>query len=333
MKIIFGFTVAIFIIGILAIVAVCVINLCKKINWKKEAKSALTKTLNIIITVCLTFVVTSSFTLFFQCESNQNIKSNEPLILESKPIFSNEGNVSKLKLRAKQGTVVKGLVVIFNKDKVSYSPIHFNGNNDLVSDDFKISSKNTEINMENTSPKGRKPEIDANKKIIVSQGHLVQLGIILKDSKENIYSYYYLIRPSVSCKSGMSLGLSVSDNSDTYFYDQKCNNYSKAKILVSGAIIGKDSKNYDLSNIENQIENNSAQISKYKFHLVKSNDRTINASRFKTSNGKKTLQDDAKPGSIGKITSDPITTLSYNPPKKKEVKQNIKVLDDIIKDF
>lgn len=328
MEFILYFTLIVLVILILAVVAVCRI---KKSNWKRETKDTLTKVLNVIITLSATFLFTGSITAVLQYEDNQNIKNNEPLILKSKPLFENEGNKSKIKLKTKQGTVVKGLVVIFNKGKVSYSPIHFNGNNDLVSDNFKISSKNTEINK--ASFKGRKPEIDANKKIIVSQGHLVQLGIILKDSKGNIYSYYYLIRPSVSCKSGMSLGLSVSDNSDTYFYDQKCNNYSKAKILVSGAIIGKDSKNYDLSNIENQIENNSAQISKYKFHLVKSNDRTINASRFKTSNGKKTLQDDAKPGSIGKITSDPITTLSYNPPKKKEIKQNIKVLDDIIKDF
>lgn len=298
----------------------------------KDNEDNLTDILKSIVIACITFMLVGSVTAIIQYDNNQNTKNNEPLILESQPSFSNKDNESKLKLKAKQGTVVKGLVVLFEGDNVLYSPIHFNGNKELVSDNFKISSKNTKINMVSTSSKDM-PRVDTNRKIIVSQGHLVQLGMILKDSKGNIYSYYYLIRPSVNCKSGMSLKLSVSDNNDTYFYDQKCNNYSKAKILVNSIIIGKDSQNYDLSNIESQVENNNTKISKYKFHLVKPNDRTIRASQFKTLNGKKTLQDDAEPGKLAKVTSDPTTTLYYKTPSKSEIKRNIEILDNIIKNF
>lgn len=335
MKFILYFTIAISIVLIIAIIAVCGINLCKRINWGKETKGALTKTLNIIITVCSTFVVTGSFTLLLQCESNQNIKNNEPLILENKPVFSNKGNVSKLKLRAKQGTVVKGLVVLFKGNNVLYSPIHFNGNKDLVSENFKISSKNKDILTESNNiniSENTKTQV-SEQKVIVSQKKLVQLGVILKDSKGNVMSYYYLIRPSSSAKKGSYWKVTVNDGNNNYKYNQYCNNQTKAQVLVNSPIIGTDSMDTDLSNIEGQIKSNKKQISNYEFHLVKSNDRTINVSNFKTDDGKKTLQDDAVPGKTATITSDPIITLQYNIPNQKEIRQNIEVLDNIIKDF
>lgn len=293
---------------------------------KLDKKNPLIGILKSLIVSCGAFLLVGWYTCSIQDNINQEnynlTKKNEPLILKTEPILKLLDNgKGKLRFKVSQGTITKKVLVLFGKDgKVSYIPIHFNNNEDVfTSASFDIPSKNL----------NQSKNVSKNAIVNIKQKGLLRFGLVLKDSKGNITSYYYIIRPKVESKSYMKL--EVSTDGKTYSYNQKCDNISKSYTL-SNMIIGSNTTSTDVSNVMSNLDAKKSEFTNYGFHIARKNNRKIAASKFKSDNGE-TLQSYAVSGKKGIISSDPIVYLDYNIPSEKEIRQNIEVLDNIIKDF
>lgn len=310
---------------------ICIIMVLLSIGlflaYKKfDKKNPLTGILKSLIVSCGTFLLVGWYTCSIQDNINQEnynlTKKNEPLILKSEPTLKLLDNgEGKLRFKVSQGTITKKVLVLFGEDgKISYIPIHFNNNEDVfTSGSFDIPSKNL----------NQSKNVSKNAIINIKQKGLLRFGLILKDSKGNIISYYYIIRPKVESNSYMKLEMQVDGK--TYDYKQNCDNISKS-YTISNMIIGPNAVDSDVSNIMSNLDAKKSEFTNYKFHIARKSNRKINASQFKGDNGE-TLQNYAVHGKKAVISSDPIVYLDYNIPSKNEITQNIKVLDNIIKDF
>ena len=300
---------------------------CLFLAWRYLSKeNPLINIFQSLIISCGAFLLIGWYTSYIQNVNNQKnynlTRENEPLILKKEPTLKLLDNgKGKLKFKVSQGTITKKLLVLFgNNGKISYIPILFNNDKDIfTSECFDIPSKNV----------GRSENLSTNAVINIKQRGLLQLGLILKDSKGNITSYYYIIRPKTKSNSYMKLEIQVDGK--TYSYKQNCDNISKS-YTISNMIIGPSTTDSDVANIMYNLDAEKSEFINYKFHIARKGDRKINASQFKGDNGE-TLQNYAVSGKKAVITSDPIVQLDYNTPSKKEVEQNVKVLDNIIKDF
>lgn len=282
-----------------------------------------------LIVSCCAFLLVGWYTVFIQDNINQEnynlATKNEPLILDGEPEFVND----ELKIKLNQGTVTKKMLVLFGKDnEVSYVPIHFVNNNKrrLIAKNLNISKFDGRLDQ------GGHVSKDAewgNAKINLKVHNLVRLGLIMKDSKGNIAAYYFIIRPQIRSRSYMNLRVSVDGK--TYNYNQNCDNVSKS-YTISNMIIGPNTTYSDVSNVMYNLNDKKSEFINYRFHIARKINRKISASKFKSDNGE-TLQRYAVSGKKAIISSDPILQLNYNIPRKEEIKRNIEVLDNIIKDF
>lgn len=297
--------------------------------YKKLCKeNPLIGILKSLIVSCCAFLLVGWYTVFIQDNINQEnynlAKKNEPLILDGEPEFVND----ELKIKLNQGTVTKKMLVLFGKDnEVSYVPIHFVNNNKrrLIAKNLNISKFNGNFDQGGDVSNAEWE----NAKINLKGHNLVRLGLIMKDSKGNVAAYYFIIRPQIRSRSYMNLRVSVDGK--TYNYNQNCDNISKS-YTISNMIIGPSTTDSDVANIMSNLDAKKSEFINYKFHIARKNNRKISASKFKSDNGE-TLQRYAVSGKKAIISSDPILHLNYNIPNKKEIKRNIEVLDNIIKDF
>ena len=165
----------------------------------------ISKIMSSLIIACGTFLCVGIFGDAFQYQANKNNfelnKTNEPLILaNNKPEINinNEKNIMKITFHTKQGTITKGEVIYFNNedknnsgyDNALYIPATFNNKTGILSTTVNITPlKELPINIDKDINKS----INLNKYIKAYQTQ--QFGLILKDSKNNIVSGYYIVRP------------------------------------------------------------------------------------------------------------------------------------------
>lgn len=273
-----------------------------------------------LIIACATFIFVGMFTIVAQNKANdENLKLteiNEPLILKSEsPQVTMEKRNMKIKFHVKQGTVAKGMVLFFDGNgKASYIPTNFDNKNNTLS-----------ANINGISFMKKKAR---DKDVYVTQYQTVQLGLILKDSKGNVTSYYYIIRPE--CDPKVNMQLSIISKNTQYVYNQKCNNVSP-QYVISGQVIGTDTTDSDVNNLLYNLNKHKGEFN-YEFHLVKPENRKIKASDFKAVNGNGTFQD-CTTKKNATVTSDPKVGLAYNIPNENEIKENVQLMDKIIKDY
>ncbi len=316
---------------------------------RKKAKSVLREICKGLIISCGTFLLVGMFTSLIQYENNKDnleltkkdndsqlklSSQNEPLILDGNPKISQNNSSMTITFNKKQGTVLKAMGVLFSgKDGnagngISYIPAELSEKGKKIKLTVPIGSLKFDDQIIRSSilnKNGSTSKVDYDE---LEQGLTVlRLGIIIKDSKNNITSYYYIIRPKAVA--GFNYELKISVNNVNYKYDQPCNKVLPP-LVIANQILGTDSEGEDVSNIENNLAKNSDGLDNYAFHVAKKKDRTIKANQFKEEGGSGTMADI---DSNATVTSDPTFILNYSVPNRQLVNQDVGELDEIIKDY
>lgn len=316
---------------------------------RKKTKSVLREICKGLIISCGTFLLVGMFTSLIQYENNKDnleltkkdndsqlklSSQNEPLILDGNPKISQNNSSMTITFNKKQGTVLKAMGVLFSgKDGnagngISYIPAELSEKGKKIKLTVPIRSlkfDNQIIRSSFLNKNGSPSKVNYDE---LEQGLTVlRLGIIIKDSKNNITSYYYIIRPKAVA--GFNYELKISVNNVNYKYDQPCNKVLPP-LVITNQILGIDSEKDDVSNIENNLAKNSDGLDNYAFHVAKRKDRTIKANQFKEEGGSGTMADI---NSNATVTSDPTFILNYSVPSRQLVSQDVGELDEIIKDY
>lgn len=298
-----------------------------------------------LIIACGTFLLINIYTYSLN-ESNFNLnKANDPLILANEPNMELKGSKGRIKLSIRQGTVTKGVLVLFkDSNKVTYIPVNFKNRQQVLMSGYFNLSRYMDLNIKNIhySKKDARIKSAAGK---IKQNNILRLGMVLKDSAGNVQAYYYIIRPQAQSNATVVVKQSSEELTkqynapDTfkkeYTYKQVCKNKSK-NYIISNQIIGSNSIESDIDSVLNSFYEHNSEFTHYKFFLANKHESKIQPSQFKAVKGHGTLQDvfdQIKPKEDVIMNLRPFVYLHYQLPDRDQVNHDLIVLDNIIKDY